>query len=91
MKGIIFTDFLELVEYKFGLEMVDKIINQSDLESNGIYTSVGTYDFAEMLQLLTHLSQNTDISVDDLLLVFAEHLFKTLIKSNLYITECLLT
>ena len=81
MKGIIFTDFLELVEYKFGLEMVDKIINQSDLESNGIYTSVGTYDFAEMLQLLTHLSQNTDISVDDLLLVFAEHLLKTLIKS----------
>lgn len=82
MKGIIFTDFLELVEEKFGLEMVDKIINQSDLESSGVYTSVGTYDFSEMLQLVTHLSANTDISVDDLLLVFSEHLFKTLIKSH---------
>jgi hypothetical protein len=80
MKGIIFTEFLELVEEKFGLEMVDTIISQSDLESNGEYTAVGTYDFSEMLQLITHLSQNTSISVDDLLLVYAEHLFAVLIK-----------
>lgn len=82
MKGIIFTEFLELVEEKFGLEMVDKIITQSQLESNGIYTSVGTYDFSEMLQLITHLSQNTDISVDDLLMVYAEHLFVALVKMH---------
>ena len=42
MKGIIFTEFLDLVEEKFGLEMVDKIIEQSNLDSGGIYTSVGT-------------------------------------------------
>lgn len=82
MKGVIFTDFLELVEEKFGLEMVDKIINQSDLESSGSYTAVGTYDFSEMLQLVTHLSANTDIAVDDLLLVFSEHLFNTFTKSH---------
>jgi len=82
MKGIIFTEFLDLVEEKFGLEMVDKIINQSNLESQGIYTSVGTYEFSEMLQLISHLSENTDISIDDLLLVYAEHLFKALIKSH---------
>jgi hypothetical protein len=75
MKGIIFTEFLDLVEDKFGLEMVDKIINSSNLESGGIYTSVGTYKFSEMLQLLQHLSANTDISIDDLLLVYAEHFF----------------
>lgn len=82
MKGIIFTEFLELVEEKFGLEMVDKIINQSDLKSEGIYTSVGTYEFSEMLQLISHLSKNTDISVDDLLLVYAEHLFAALVKTH---------
>lgn len=59
MKGIVFTEFLELVEDKFGLEMVDKIISSSELESGGIYTSVGTYSFSEMLQLLQHLSDNT--------------------------------
>ena len=82
MKGVIFTEFLELVEKKFGLAMVDKIIGQSNLASEGIYTSVGTYEFGEMLQLITHLSTNTDISVDDLLLVYSEHLFAALIKSH---------
>jgi len=82
VKGIIFTEFLELVEEKFGLEMVDKIINQSELDSGGVYTAVGTYDFGEMLQLISHLSQNTDIPVDDLLIVYSEHLFAALVKSH---------
>lgn len=81
MKGFIFTEFLELVEEKFGLAMVDKIIQQSDLKSAGIYTSVGTYEFGEMLQLLTHLSENTEIEIDDLLLVYSEHLFVVLTKT----------
>lgn len=75
MKGIVFTEFLELVEEKFGLEMVDNIIANSNLESNGIYTAVGTYSFSEMLQLLQNLSDNTGLSIDDLLLVYAEHFF----------------
>ncbi|MDN3491253.1 heme NO-binding domain-containing protein [Winogradskyella bathintestinalis] len=87
MKGIIFTEFLDLVEEKFGLGMVDEIINQSQLESNGVYTSVGTYEFSEMLQLISHLSENTSISVDDLLLVYSEHLFKALIKSHPNLVE----
>lgn len=81
MKGIVFTEFLDLVEGKFGLEMVDRIINESNLESNGIYTAVGTYKFSEMLQLLQHLSNNTNISIDDLLLVYAEHFFAVLAQS----------
>lgn len=81
MKGIVFTEFLDLVEDKFGLEMVDKIISQSTLESEGIYTSIGTYSFSEMLQLLENLSKNTAISIDDLLLVYAEHFFSVIEKS----------
>ncbi len=81
MKGIVFTEFLDLIEDKFGLEMVDKIINQSTLESKGIYTSIGTYSFSEMLQLLNHLSKNTNISIDNLLLVYAEHFFSVIEKS----------
>lgn len=75
MKGVVFTEFLELVEDKFGLEMVDNIIANSNLESNGVYTAVGTYSFSEMLQLLQNLSNNTGISIDNLLLVYAEHFF----------------
>jgi len=81
MKGIVFTEFLELVEEKFGLEMVDRIISSSELASDGVYTSVGTYSFSEMLQLLQHLSENTSISIDNLLLVYAEHFFGVIEKS----------
>ncbi|MGB2683573.1 MAG: heme NO-binding domain-containing protein [Olleya sp.] len=81
MKGIVFTEFLELVEDKFGLEMVDNIITSSTLESDGVYTAVGTYSFSEMLQLLTHLSENTGISIDNLLLVYAEHFFSVIENS----------
>ena len=81
MKGIVFTEFLELVEDKFGLEMVDSIIENSNLESKGIYTSVGTYNFAEMVQLLKNLSDKTGISKDDLLLIYGEHFFNVLKQS----------
>ena len=78
MKGIVFTEFLDLIEIKFGLEMVDKVISQSKLQSKGSYTSIGTYSFSEMLQLLNHLSENTGISKDDLLLTYGEHFFGVL-------------
>jgi len=81
MKGIVFTEFLELVENKFGLAVVDKIIEQSALASGGIYTAVGTYDFSEMLSLLTHLSAHSKISIDDLLLTYGEHFFGVLADS----------
>lgn len=78
MKGIVFTEFLDLVEDKFGLEMVDTIISSSNLESEGAYTAVGTYSFSEMLQLLQHLSEQTGLSIDNLLLVYAEHFFEVI-------------
>jgi hypothetical protein len=81
MKGIVFTEFLDLVENKFGLEMVDTIISQSKLPSEGIYTSIGTYRFSEMLSLLKNLSAHTNISIDNLLLVYGEHFFSVVEKS----------
>ncbi len=81
MKGIVFTEFLELVEAKFGLEVVDKIITAANLPSGGAYTAIGTYDFAEMLSLLTHLSSHTNIAINDLLLVYGEHFFSVLASS----------
>lgn len=82
MKGIVFTEFLELVEDKFGLEVVDDIIQNSKLKSKGIYTSVGTYEFSEMLSLLKNLSEYTKLSIDDLLLTYSEHFFNVLASSH---------
>lgn len=82
MKGIIFTEFLEMVETTFGLEVVDAIIESSDLKSEGAYTSVGTYDFNEMVQLLTSLSSKVNASANDLLFSFGHYLFGGLLKTH---------
>jgi hypothetical protein len=81
MKGIVFTEFLDLVEEKFGIEMVDEIILNSILESEGAYTSIGAYNFSEMIQLLNHLSNKTGISIDNLLFIYGEHFFSVIGKS----------
>ena len=70
MKGIVFTEFLEFVESQYGLDMVNDIINKSKVPSQGTYTAIGTYDFHEMLALLTQLGDSTNLSTDTLLHVF---------------------
>jgi hypothetical protein len=80
MKGMIFGGFLKLVEDKYGLQMVDYIIENSDLKTNGAYTSVGKYEFSEMLQLLQNLSNKVNISIDDLLLVYGEYFFEIILE-----------
>ncbi len=81
MKGIIFTEFLELVENKFGLATVEEIIEKADLPSKGSYTAVGTYSFSEMLGLLQQLSKKTKLSIDDLLYTYATHFFNVILES----------
>ncbi len=82
MKGIVFTEFLEMVETTFGLEVVDAMIENSNLQSEGAYTSVGTYDFNEMVSLLTNLSTSVNVPVNDLLYSFGHYLFNGLLKAH---------
>lgn len=81
MKGIVFTEFLEMVEEKFGYEMVDEIIAEEELPSGGSYTSVGTYSHAEMVQLIVGLSKKTQKNVPALLKAFGLYFFDTLEKN----------
>lgn len=77
MKGVIFTEFLALVEEKFGLAVSDEIIQSSDLESGGAYTSLGTYDHRELLSLVGRLSEKTGLPAGELVKVFGHHLIRT--------------
>ncbi|MBV6426163.1 MAG: hypothetical protein KIPDCIKN_00673 [Haliscomenobacter sp.] len=89
MKGIVFTEFLEMVEQKFGLALADQIIQESHLPSGGVYTSIGTYDHAEIVELLTHLSQNTGTDASVLLKEFGRYLFDTFLdKFPGFFTSC---
>jgi hypothetical protein len=77
MKGIVFTEFMEMVEQKFGYEMVDDLITKSDLESEGIYTAVGTYPYSDMVKLVSTLHDKTSIPIKDLLHTFGGYMFDT--------------
>ncbi|TON45787.1 guanylate cyclase, partial [Vibrio parahaemolyticus] len=68
MKGIIFTEFMELVESKFGLEVLDQVLELSDDE--GVYTSVGSYDHRDLVKLIVNLSKVSDIPPEQLQEVF---------------------
>jgi hypothetical protein len=78
MKGIVFTEFLVLVEDEFGLEVVQQIIDECELDTEGIYTSVGTYSHKDMFKMVGKLSEIKGIPVPALLTVFGEYFFTTL-------------
>lgn len=75
MKGMVFTELLEMVEANWSLDMVDAMIDGADVASGGAYTSVGTYPYEEIIALVTTLSRLTDISPPDLVRAFGKHLF----------------
>jgi len=75
MKGIVFCEFVEMMEAEFSAEMADEIISGTELESGGAYTTVGTYDHHEMLALVTQLSEKTGAPVPDLVRAFGHYLF----------------
>ena len=76
MKGIVFTEFLELAETQVGPEAVERIIDASDLSTGGAYTTVGTYSHTELLRLVTQLSAVAEVPASDLVRAFGKHLFR---------------
>jgi hypothetical protein len=76
MKGIVFTEFIEMVEDVFSPEVADQIINAAELDSDGAYTAVGTYDHNEILAMVTQLSKLTSMPAGDLVQTFGKYLLQ---------------
>lgn len=75
MKGVVFTEFLDLVEQRFSADMVDDIIDDAQLPHGGVYTAVGTYPHSEIVSLVVALSERSGVAVPDLIRLFGQHLF----------------
>ena len=75
MKGIVFTELIEMVEAKWGLAVADKLLQSEGLSSGGIYTAVGTYDDRDMGILLRTLGMESGMSGDELQRHFGEYIF----------------
>ena len=87
MKGFIFTNFLDFVETSNSLEMVDEMIEECDLASEGVYSAFNSYEFDELVTLLTYVSNKTGIAPQVLLEAFGGFVFPYLIGKHSYIIE----
>jgi Haem-NO-binding len=74
MKGIVFNEFVGMVEGLFGDAMMDEIFDETPLVSGGSYTSVGTYNAEELVQLVVTLSKKVNVPVNKLVHQFGLHL-----------------
>ena len=78
MKGIIFTNFVEMVDEVFSPELTEELLESVELPSGAAYTTVGSYDHAEIIALVTKLSEMTGEDVPKLVQAFGKYLFSAL-------------
>lgn len=75
MKGVIYTELIEMIEDLLGLEMTNKIIEDARLENEGAYTAVGYYHHQDIIKLMDSISKNAGNSRENLLWSYGEYLF----------------
>lgn len=74
MKGVIFTEFTNMVDDVFSPAVTEEIIDACDLPSGGAYTSVGDYAHDELLALVGALAARSEWRAKDLVRAFGTHL-----------------
>ena len=74
MKGIVFTEFMEMLEHLHGLEMVDAILAEAAPPSGGAYAATGTYDHRELVSLVEAYGRRTSAEPHEVLAAFGRHL-----------------
>jgi hypothetical protein len=75
MNGLLFTEFMEMVETTWSFDMVDSLIERSRISSGGIYTAVGSYPHEEMIALIKVLAEATETPTDQIERAFGSYLF----------------
>jgi hypothetical protein len=73
MMGMVFTEFLEMIETKHSFDVADAVLSRAG--SPGEFTSVGSYPDVDFLGLVRSLSELTGKPEGDLLHEFGRHLF----------------
>jgi hypothetical protein len=78
MKGVVFTEFMEMVETKFDENMLEEVIDEAGVD--GVYTAIGTYPHTDMILLVSALSTKSGIEVSELLRMFGVYMFGSFTK-----------
>lgn len=74
MKGIVFTEFIDMVEDRFSPEVADRMIQAAELPGAGAYTAVGTYPHTELMRMVAALARELGTPAPALVGAFGGHL-----------------
>ncbi|MBL8748257.1 MAG: heme NO-binding domain-containing protein [Planctomycetes bacterium] len=75
MKGVVFTEFVDWIELRHGVPVLDAVLLDAELPHGGAYTSAGNYDWGEMVALLEAASARLATTPGELLRAYGRHLF----------------
>lgn len=81
MKGLVFTELLEMAETVLSEDDIDEIIEKASLTSGGAYTRVGDYSCQELLTLVEAFGVRLELPSEDLQQRFGHWVFKSFGKS----------
>lgn len=73
MKGMVFTEFMEMVEDIWSLDMVDRLLEHAGV--TGAYTAVGNYPSEELLAVMNALSNEVGQPLEEIMQSFGARLF----------------
>jgi hypothetical protein len=80
MKGVIFTEFVEMLEARFSPGLADAALRQGAPSSGGAYTTVGNYDEREFLSVAAAAAQLSGTTESQLHVEFGKALFARLAR-----------
>jgi hypothetical protein len=78
MRGLLFTEFLEFVDARFGGACVDDLLTAVRTPHGGAYTAVERYPASELYAMLAALAERERADPDRLLVEYGHHLFGAL-------------
>jgi len=78
MQGTIFTAFSEMIIDKMGMEQWNDLLEKTEPESKGMYTSGEQYEDSELVNMVVALSEKTGVEVEKLIQAFGQYLFASL-------------
>jgi hypothetical protein len=75
MKGVVFSELVDWIEQRYGVEVVDEVLLDAELPHGGAYTTAGTYDWREVDKITGALAARLGCTADAVLRDFGSHLF----------------
>ncbi|MBO9398690.1 heme NO-binding domain-containing protein [Shimia sp. R9_2] len=81
MKGIVFVELVRMAESALGEDVVDEILDETELETDGAFSVVGNYPCRELLTIVEAIGARVKVPVEDLHEQFGQWMFARFVES----------